>query len=83
MSLQAPIIYCQPEETARVARAAFPRGNTYMRIYGRAGTDLQQSPVRPAVSKRWAASAGSGATRSGDDYPVCRRLGPTDRQRTR
>jgi transposase len=32
MSLQAPIVYCQPEETARVARAAFPRGNTYMRI---------------------------------------------------
>ena len=37
MSLQAPIIYCQPEDTARVARAAFPRGNTYMRIYDALG----------------------------------------------
>jgi len=37
MSLQAPIIYCQQEETARVARAAFPRGNTYMRIYDALG----------------------------------------------
>ncbi len=32
MSLQAPIMYCQPEDTVRVARAAFPRGNPYMRI---------------------------------------------------
>jgi transposase len=37
MSLQAPIIYCQPEDTVRVARAAFPRGNTYMRIYDALG----------------------------------------------
>ena len=37
MSLQAPIIYCQQEETARVARAAFPHGNTYMRIYDALG----------------------------------------------
>ena len=37
MSLEAPIIYCQPEETVRVARAAFPRGNTYMRIYDALG----------------------------------------------
>jgi hypothetical protein len=32
MSLQAPIIYCQREDTVRVAPAAFPRSNTYMRI---------------------------------------------------
>ncbi len=37
MSLQAPIIYCQPEETVRVARSAFPRGNPYMRIYDALG----------------------------------------------
>src|SRR5690242_14777591 len=37
MSLQAPIVYCQPEETARVARAAFPKGNTYLRVYDALG----------------------------------------------
>jgi hypothetical protein len=35
MSLRAPLIYCIPEETARVARAAFPTGNPYMRIHYR------------------------------------------------
>jgi hypothetical protein len=37
MSLQAPVVYCQPEETLRVARAAFPRGNSSMRIYDALG----------------------------------------------
>ena len=32
MSLRAPVVYCIPDETARVARAAFPKGNPYMRM---------------------------------------------------
>jgi len=32
MSLHAPIVYCIPDDTARVARAAFPKGNAYMRM---------------------------------------------------
>ncbi len=32
MSLRAPIFYCIPEETARVAWAAFPKGNPYLRM---------------------------------------------------
>jgi transposase len=32
MSLRAPIVYCIPEETARVAHAAFPKGNPYLRM---------------------------------------------------
>src|SRR5215210_6164861 len=32
MSLRAPLVYCIPEETARVARAAFPHGNPYLRM---------------------------------------------------
>jgi transposase len=32
MSLRAPIVYCLPEDTARVARAAFPKGNAYLRV---------------------------------------------------
>ena len=33
MSLCAPIVSCLPEDTAEVARAAFPKGNTYLRVY--------------------------------------------------
>jgi hypothetical protein len=32
MSLRSPLAYCLPDETARVARAAFPRGNAYLRV---------------------------------------------------
>jgi hypothetical protein len=32
MSLRPQVVYLVPEETARVARAAFPKGNVYMRI---------------------------------------------------
>jgi transposase len=32
MSMQGPLVYCLPEETARVARAAFPKGNAYLRL---------------------------------------------------
>lgn len=32
MSLRAPIVYCIPDETARIAQAAFPKGNPYMRM---------------------------------------------------
>ncbi len=37
MSLRAPLMYCIPDETARVARAAFPKGNPYMRMYDELG----------------------------------------------
>ena len=37
MSLRAPIVYCLPEDTARVARAAFPKGNAYLRVYDALG----------------------------------------------
>ncbi len=32
MSLRAPVVYCIPDETARIARAAFPKGNPYLRM---------------------------------------------------
>ncbi len=32
MSLRAPLVYCIPNHTAQVARAAFPKGNPYMRM---------------------------------------------------
>lgn len=37
MSMQAPVVYCLPVETARVARAAFPKGSTYLRLYDALG----------------------------------------------
>ena len=38
MSLRSPLFSCLPDETARVARAAFPRGNPYLRMYDTLGT---------------------------------------------
>jgi transposase len=37
MSLRAPIVYCLPDDTAEVARAAFPRGSTYLRVFDALG----------------------------------------------
>jgi len=37
MSLQAPLFYQIPEQTAQVARAAFPKGNPYMRMHDALG----------------------------------------------
>ena len=32
MCLRAPLVYVVPEQTARIAKAAFPKGNPYMLI---------------------------------------------------
>ena len=32
MCLRAPLVYDIPDETARIAHAAFPKGNPYMRM---------------------------------------------------
>jgi transposase len=37
VSLQLRSSYTVPEETARVARAAFPKGNVYMQMYEELG----------------------------------------------
>lgn len=58
MSLRAPIVYCLPEETARVARAAFPKGNAYLRVADALGpvyrnpdfADLFPAEGQPAVA---------------------------------
>ncbi len=58
MSLRAPIVYCLPEETARVARAAFPKGNPYLRVADALGpiyqnaafADLFPAEGQPAVA---------------------------------
>src|SRR5262245_2983521 len=56
MSLHAALGYAIPDETARIARAAFPKGNPYLRIRDTLGSiytnpdfaDLFPSDGRPA-----------------------------------
>src|SRR5436309_7490076 len=58
MSLQPQAVYVVPEETARVARAAFPKGNAYLRMHdelGRLYADqdfaaLFPTPGQPALA---------------------------------
>jgi hypothetical protein len=58
MSLRALPVYCLPEDTARVARAAFPKGNAYLRIFDALGpisanpqfADLFPTAGQPTVS---------------------------------
>ena len=50
MSLQPQVVYLVPEETARVARAAFPKGNVYLRMRDSLGMiydDLTFAPLFP------------------------------------
>ena len=51
MSLRPQVIYLVPEETARVARAAFPKGTVYTRMYDALGSifaDQQFADLFPA-----------------------------------
>ncbi len=58
MSLRRQTVPSVPEETARVARAAFPKGNLYMRIRDEIGilltdadfADLSPSRGQPAYA---------------------------------
>ena len=61
-ALYAPLAYSIPDETARVARAAFPKGNPYLRVrdalgpiytnpeFARAVELLASGQIRPLVS---------------------------------
>jgi transposase len=58
MSLRPQVIYLVPEETARVARAAFPKGTIYMRMYDALGSlfaDQQFADLFPARGQAAAA----------------------------
>ncbi len=52
MSLRPQVAYVVPEETARVARAAFPKGNPYLRMHdelGRLYTDQDFAALFPVL----------------------------------
>ena len=50
MSLQPQLVYLVPAETARVARAAFPTGNLYMRMYDTLGSIFDDAQFAPLFS---------------------------------
>jgi len=52
MSLHAQVAYLVPEETARVARAAFPKGNVYMRMHDELGMFYSNHLFAPLFPSR-------------------------------
>ncbi|WP_236031673.1 hypothetical protein [Ktedonospora formicarum] len=53
MSLKPTSILPIPEETARVARAAFPRGNVVMQLRDTLCKDSFEQATCPAAVRRW------------------------------
>jgi transposase len=51
MSLDAPVFYVFPEETARVAKAAFPKGNRYMLLLDALGPLFHNSDFKHLFAK--------------------------------
>ncbi|MHC5118584.1 MAG: transposase, partial [Planctomycetota bacterium] len=52
MSLHPRPVFEVPEETARVARAAFPKGNIYLRLRDRLGVFFEDEQFAPLFSER-------------------------------
>src|SRR5262245_3465552 len=52
MSLKPESIGLVPEETARIARAAFPNGHLYMRMRDEAGSIFEDHQFAPLFSRR-------------------------------
>lgn len=70
MSLKALPIPPVPEETARVAQAAFPRGNVFMQVRDTLGTiSTDQAKARP-VSYPWSTRFSPVAPGVGDGVPI-------------
>ena len=58
MSLQPQVVYLVPQETARVARAAFPKGNVYIRMRDSLGM-IYDDPMFAALFPRQGQPAAS------------------------
>ena len=52
MSLKPQPIDPVPEETARIARAAYPKGNIYMQLRDEFGTMYEDEPFRNLYPRR-------------------------------
>jgi len=57
MSLHPHIIEPVPEETARIARAAFPKGHPYLTFRDALGTIFQDEDFIVVCQKSWQISA--------------------------
>src|SRR5262245_10662173 len=57
MSLHPQVTYPIPEETHRIARAAFPRGNLYMQVADRLGTIYQDAQFMVLFPRRGQSAA--------------------------
>jgi transposase len=53
MSLSPSVIGPVPEQTARIARAAFPKGNLYLKLRDELGTLFDDRDFVELFSKRW------------------------------
>jgi hypothetical protein len=71
MSLKPEPIGSIPEETMRVAKAAFPQGNIFMKMRDEIGIHNLRRRVCPSLRKRRSTSRGPVATCSGDHYAMC------------
>ena len=52
MSLHPQLSWTVPEQTARIAKAVFPKGNTYMRMYDEMGALYNDDMFRELFSRR-------------------------------
>ena len=82
MSLQLRLVPPVPEDTARVARAAFPEGNPYLRLRDELGTIFHDADFADLYPLAGAARARALAAGPGHHPPVPRGpLRPTGRRR--
>ena len=74
MSLKSLPIPPVPEETARVAHAAFPRGNVAMQVRDTLGAIYTDEAKARPVSDSWSTCFGPVAPGTGDSVPIYGRL---------
>ena len=72
MSLKPMAIPPVPAETARVARAAFPKGNIYMKLRERVGTIIHDEDFVALFAKDGHPGITAVALGAGDHPPVSR-----------
>ena len=74
MSLKSLPIPPVPEEMARVAHAAFPRGNVFMQVRDALGTIYTDEAKARSLSHAWSTGFSSVAPGAGHAVPVYGRL---------
>ncbi len=73
MSLKPQALDLIPDETARVAHAAFPKGNIYLRIRDELGSIYKDESFVELIRQSWAAGTVSRSPCLDHYLAVCRR----------